>query len=92
MPRISYGANTFGGKILAEQVDQIAKAQAEVSRIKAIADQITSGGTNKAALEGCTEFDVGTGDGADFYDALVTLKANLLGVTEAALAQLDMGG
>ena len=89
--RILYGEESVGGKLLAEGVDFILKAQDRLARVKAIADSVTAGGVTKTNLDGSAEFGASVVAGADLYDAIANMKANLATVTGSELAKLDKG-
>ncbi len=97
MSRIVYGnGSPFGGRI-AILVANMRSAQANLMRCKQVADALTAGGTNTAALEGSAEFAVGTGQGAAFYAALQSLDAALFTTPSTwtpvqASVDLDLGG
>lgn len=89
--RIAYTLNTSGGVHLANAVQFVQRAIAEIAAAKQVADSITAGGTTAANLEGSTEFNAAAAQGQALYTAIVNLNANINTVTAAqlgALAQL----
>lgn len=92
MSRIVYSASTPFGKLTAEAVDYVLKAQNAIDRVVAVANAASAGGATPTNLEGSPEFGVATGDGSVFYTAINDLKTNLATVSAVALAQIDMGG
>jgi hypothetical protein len=92
MSRIVYSASTPFGKITAEAVDHVLKAQDAINRAVAVANAVSAGGATPANLEGSAEFGVATGGGSNFYTAINDLKTNLAAITSVSLSQIDMGG
>jgi hypothetical protein len=90
MPRIRLPVNTLVGKQLIVLADTLADARDSVTRLKAILDQITAGGTVQSNLETDPEALVGTGLGATVYTNVVSIKAALDGLA-TTLAQYDQG-
>lgn len=94
--RISYGTSlVVGGKLVADAVKNIIAAREAINRAVAIANSVTSNGASTANLEGSSEFNVGTGQGAAFYTALGWLKDGLNGMNLLAqdkIADVDPGG
>ncbi len=92
MSRIVYSPSTPFGKLTAEAVDYVLKAQDAIDRAVAVANAASAGGATPTNLEGSPEFGVATGDGSDFYTAINNLKTNLAAISSASLSQIDMGG
>src|SRR5260370_27306198 len=93
MAGILYGTSTpFGWKIY-QTLQAIKLAQSFLPRCKQVADSLTAGGTNTAALENSVEFGVTTRQGANFYAALQSLDAALFttpGSLTPAQATIDL--
>ncbi len=92
MPRITYSGTTIGGLMVAEAVDHVRKAKDLLLRAKSLMDSIATGGTAPANLEGSVEFNVAIGQGASFYNTVNGMKSNAGTITDAAIADIDMGG
>lgn len=92
MSRIVYSASTPFGKLTAEAVDYVLKAQDAIDRVVAVANAASAGGASPTSLESGAEFGVTSGSGSAFYTAINDLKTNLATVSAVALAQIDMGG
>ena len=75
MARIQYGISTPFGSKINQSIQAMKLAQAFLPRCKQVADSLSAGGTNPAALENSAEFGVATGQGANFYAALTSLDA-----------------
>lgn len=98
MASISYNQTTaFGSKVyLATQALRL--AQQNMSRTKAVMDDLTSGGTVTSNLEvgsngvippSATMFQVANGQGANFYNAIVAIISAI--GTLQAITDLDQG-
>jgi len=80
MPRIALPPAPVISRNTLSAVQQVIALRDQLLRTKDIADEITAGGTDKAALESSPDV-VGTGPalpagtGATLYDALVTVLA-----------------
>jgi hypothetical protein len=88
MARIHYDKTSPFGSPFNAAVYQLVMISAQVKRIKKIADDITAVG-GAVMLEGCPEFNVAVGHGADFYGALVDINSALNAIT--SLPSLDPG-
>ena len=91
MARIPYSSTTIGGSMLAEAVNHVRKARDILARTKALVESVSVGGTVMTNLEGSAEFNVASGKGSSFYDAVSNMKANCDVITDAAIAEIDMG-
>jgi hypothetical protein len=89
MARITYDKTKPFGAPISLAVSALINAQSDLARVKAVADQVTVGGTVPANLEGSAEFGVGVAQGATFYTNLQNMIAGLAAIT--VLAQLDQG-
>ena len=90
MPRITLPINTLVGRRLTVLADSLSDARDDVTRLKAIMDQITVGGTQQANLETNPEALVPAGQGATVYTNVVSIKTALDGLA-TTLAQYDQG-
>ena len=77
MARVSYDQTTPFGSKMYLAIQGIKLAQANLQRIKQVADAMTGGGATPANLELSKEFGVATGGGANFYAAIQSLDAAL---------------
>jgi len=89
--RIIYSAETIGGEMVATAVNHIKTGKDLLVRATALMNSIADGGVNKALLEACPEFNVASGQGAAFYDAVNGMKVNAALVTDLTIAPIDMG-
>ena len=91
MARLTLPVNTLFGRYIITGTQMAIGSRDHWERIKAIADEITAGGTNKAALETAPEV-IGTGspraagDGAIIYDGIVTMLNSLDATSGTGLA------
>jgi hypothetical protein len=90
MPRITLPVNTLVGKQLIVLADTLADARDSVTRLKAIMDQITAGGTQQVNLETNPESAVPAGQGATVYTNVISIKTALDSLA-TTLAQYDQG-
>jgi hypothetical protein len=97
MARILLNTSPLVSRKFINTVQQTINLRDDLTRTKNIMDEITSGGTNKAALETSPEVVGGgaplaSGQGAIMYDAVVTMLAgvNSASVT-AIIKQFDQG-
>jgi hypothetical protein len=88
MSRIHYDKSSPFGSPFNAVVSQLVGITAQVNRIRTIADTVTATG-GVTALEGCPEFNVMPGYGADFYAALVNIQQGLNSIV--VLPSLDPG-
>jgi hypothetical protein len=89
MARITY-EGPFALKVRIA-VANIISARADLARVKGIMDNLTSGGTQTALLEGSEEFGVNAGNGAGFYSAVVALNTAVQSINAATLNNIDRG-
>lgn len=68
---------------------QLRQAQETLARTKSVMDDITAGGTVPANLESNTLFSVSAGQGANFYNAIVSI-ISAIGSLQA-ITDLDQG-
>ena len=97
MATITYSNTTPFGQKVYQGIQYIRNAQAIFQRVKQVADDVSSGGTNTAALETSVLFMVSTGQGASFYAALQSIDAALFTTPSTwtpvqASVDLDLGG
>lgn len=100
MAKISYDTTTFGGTMVAEFVDSVIKAKDAGQRIASLLKETTVDGaaTTNIAIGGSQEtvFRVESGQGGNFYNALVQASIGIITVLNTIdddkLADLDMGG
>lgn len=97
MPRIVLPVSPLISRRFITAVQQTIDLRDELVRTKDIMDEITGGGTNKAALETAPEVvgsgaRLAAGQGAIMYDAVVTILGgvNSAGV-RAIVKQFDQG-
>jgi hypothetical protein len=75
MARVKYDQTTPFGSKMYLTIQAFKTIQANLPRIKQVADAMTGGGATPAALEGSAEFGVAVGQGANFYSAIQSLDA-----------------
>ena len=92
MVRVTYSSATIGGTMVAEGVDHIRKGRELLERATSLMNSISAGGATPALLESSVEFGVAVGQGSAFYSAVNEMKVNAAAVTDAAIADIDMGG
>jgi len=90
MSRIILPANTLVGRKLLNINVQIIDAANAVSRLKAIADQITNNGVSPALLESSPESSVPAGQGNAIYSGIGQIKTALDGLA-ALVSAIDQG-
>lgn len=91
MARISYDSASIGGEMVASAIDSLSELQANMVRIVAMMNSITTGGTIPADLEGSAEFGVAASSGGDFYTAVNNIKTTICAITAPTLGDLDKG-
>ena len=90
MSRITYSNTTIFGKITAEAADSVVQHIAKLTRMKNVMDATIGSPADYTKLEG-GDFGVGTGDGENFYNAIVALLDAGASV-QPTISSLDMGG
>jgi hypothetical protein len=97
MPRITLPVTPIASRRFISALQQTIDLRDSLERTKDIMDEITAGGTNKAALETAVEVigsgsPLTAGQGAILYDAVVTLYSgpNAVGV-RSVIKQFDQG-
>jgi hypothetical protein len=89
MASIGYSSNSaFGSKVNSTN-QQLRLAQETLARVKTVMDDITAGGTVPANLETNTLFSVASGQGSNFYNAIVSI-IGAIGALQA-ITDLDQG-
>lgn len=91
MSRITFSSATIGGAMVAEGVDHIRKGRECLERATSLMNSISAGGATPSLLESSVEFGVATSQGQAFYDAVNGMKVNAATVTDATIADIDMG-
>jgi 7,8-dihydro-6-hydroxymethylpterin-pyrophosphokinase len=89
MALIGYSTSSAFGSKVAGVVQDLRNAQAVLARTKGVMDDLTAGGTIPVALESSTLFSVATGQGANFYNAVVAMNVAI--ATLQAITDLDQG-
>lgn len=89
--RLIYGPTTIGGQHVAAAARYLTLAKQELARSIAIGGSVTANGVTPANLEGSVEFQVASGQGSAYQNALVAINTSLAAITDAQLAALDQG-
>jgi hypothetical protein len=90
MARIIVPGTSLVGRKLLEITGEIIDTSQRVNRLKAIVDQITGTGAQKANLESNAESSMPAGSGAAIYDGLVSIKTALDSLA-ATVSAIDQG-
>jgi hypothetical protein len=95
MAVIQYSSTTPFGAMVYAVIRDMKDAQAKLSRVLDMANELTGGGVTLSGLEGTT-FGVATGQGPNFYNALASLNSSLFANTASrtplqATIDLDQG-
>lgn len=90
MARILLSTGTLVGRRMLSITAQVIQLTGDISRIKAIVDQITAGGLTPALLESSLEGGVPAGQGAAVYAGIQSLQAAVAGLA-VLVAELDQG-
>jgi hypothetical protein len=90
MARILFAnRNTFVAAQMLDVTANIVTLQAKLSRLRAVMDQITSNGANKALLETPNgETQAPSGTGATLYDGFASIKTSIDGLA-ATVSVID---
>ncbi len=96
MANITYNPTSSFGNKIAIVVRDMKEAQQLLQRCLDMMNNVTVNGTQKANVEGSSQFGVAAGQGAAFYDALASLNAALFANTTnrtplQATIDLDIG-
>ena len=97
MSHITYDRSKPFGILTAELVDSVIQCRNNAARIKTVMDEISAGGATLTNLEtgnaeGAANFGVIATRGADFYNAIVSIKAGLDAIAATTLGDVDLGG
>ena len=90
MPRIIINQSTLVGRRLAGLTLQVIDLAENSNRLKAIADQITNNGVNKALLESSNEALIPAGQGTVIYDGIESIRAAAASLS-ALVSAIDQG-
>lgn len=89
--RINYPTNTTGGNLTAQAISSLISAQANINRLVAWMNTVTSGGATPANLESDVNFGIPSGLGSAFYTHLNDIKTGLANISASEIADLDPG-
>lgn len=97
MARIIYDDTTIGGKLTAELINDAIALKDKAERLMAMVNANTAGGATGALIAvggaNAAMFNVASGAGSTFYAALHdSVYLPIVALTDANLADLDMGG
>lgn len=90
MATIPYSQTSpFGSKIYLA-IQALATAQTNVLRCLDMANDLTGGGVTPANLEGSSQFGVAVNQGANFYNALQSIKSAIVSGGNRLQATIDL--
>lgn len=85
MARLTYDSATTHGRLLAEAVNHLITGREILARVVKAADIASNAGTDPAKLEGGA-FGAGSGEGANYWTLMASVKALLDGDDAGGLA------
>lgn len=90
MAQIPYDQTSpFGSKVYLA-IQELRDAQYKILRCIDAANDLTGGGVTPANLEGSKQFGVASGQGANFYNALQSIKSAIIAGGNALQATVDL--
>ena len=94
MAHIAYNRSTPYGAKTSTAIARLIAIRQDIDRIKLTMDSLTAGGVTLTNLEigdGAANFGVPAGQGATFYNDIVSIKSGLAAIAAATIADMDLG-